>query len=105
MIDYKELTDKQIETLLLFAQGYAIKKIAAMQMVGVGTVQQRLKRCKHKHRQAFDNACGVRNAYGRSKQAIENPISMDDQEFDKEYIPIKGTWGLTIVHPKHRPDG
>jgi len=88
MIEYKELTDKQIETLLLFAQGYAIKKVAAMQMVGVGTVQQRLKRCKHKHRQAFDNACGVRNAYRLAEQSISNPLSLSGFDCDDEYIPV-----------------
>ena len=69
-MDYKELTQKQIDTLMYFAWGNSLRQVAKIQKVSLSTVQQRIKSCKKKHPEAFDNASCLRNSYKRAKENI-----------------------------------
>ena len=77
MLQYKDLTQNQIDTLLYFAYGYSLKKIAKKQKISLSTVQQRIKSCKKKHPEAFDNASCLRNSYKRAKENIHNVEHID----------------------------
>jgi len=78
MIDYKDLNTNQINTLYYFALGFSMKKIAYKLNVSVSTIRQRLRAISGKHKQAFDNACGIRNAYKISKININHPLQLSE---------------------------
>ena len=69
------MTDKQLETLKLFALGYPLHVIATKQRVSLSTVRSRLKTINTTSE--FENACGIRNCYKRAKVNIKNPLHFD----------------------------
>ena len=71
------VTDKQLETIKLFALGYGLNNIAKKQHVSTSTIRAKLKILAKRFPVEFSNACGIRNAYKRCKYNLEHPINVD----------------------------
>jgi hypothetical protein len=65
------MTNKQTQTLLLFAQNCAIPIIAREQRVATSTVRTRLKQISKSYPAEFDNALSIRRANQRIKEGIK----------------------------------
>lgn len=72
------MTDKQKKTLVLFAQNYSLQVIAKKQKVSLATIRERIKSLSRNHPEEFNNALGIRELYKRTRDALRNPISLDD---------------------------
>ncbi len=70
------MTEKQIQTLKLFAMNYSLDKIAQRLRVSKSTIRSRLKVLNP--RPEFDNAYSLRCAYKQAKWNIEHPISLEE---------------------------
>lgn len=66
------MTEKQITTLLLFAQNYSLQTIAKKQRVSVSTIRERVKSLMVNHPKEFNNATTLRRAYKRSRDALRH---------------------------------
>ena len=66
------MTEKQTQTLLLFAQNYSVASIAYKQKVERSTIRERIKALSKSHSKEFDNAASLRNAYKDIQKAILN---------------------------------
>jgi len=88
------MTNKQIETLVLFAQNYPLSEIAKKQGVSLSTIRQRIKLLSKKgsHYKEFSNALALREVYKRNKDAIRNAknFSSFPDNIDTENI---SQWG------------
>ena len=71
------MTDKQIKTLVLFAQNYSLLIIAKKQKVSLTTIRQRIKTLSKNHQKEFNNALGIRESYKRIRDGLRNPITLD----------------------------
>jgi len=71
------LTDKQVATIVYFAQGLSTKAIALAQKISVNTVRQRIKAVKNKDPASFDRACGIRNAHKRELKGLLKPQTLN----------------------------
>ncbi|KKN73097.1 hypothetical protein LCGC14_0404060 [marine sediment metagenome] len=81
------MTDKQITTLLLFAQNYPLQTIAKKQKVSLTTIRQRIKSLLKNHPKEFCNATALRNTYKRNRESIRNTKRLD--LLDTSILPIK----------------
>jgi len=66
------MTEKQIKTMLLWAQNYTMPEIAHKLGVAVSTIKTRLKQIQHSHPKEFENTLGLRNAHKKTKKEIAN---------------------------------
>lgn len=71
------MTDKQITTMVLFAQNYPLQTIARKQKVSLTTIRQRVKSLSRNHPREFGNALALRNAYKRNRDLIRNTKRLD----------------------------
>lgn len=71
------MTNKQITTLLLFAQNYSLQIIAKKQKVSLATIRERIKSLSKNHSREFGNAFGIRESYKRTRDALRNPASLE----------------------------
>ncbi len=78
------MTEKQITTLLLFAQNYPLVTIAKKQKVSLTTIRQRIKTLSIRHQKEFNNALGIRETYKRIRDGIRNPMSSERFFIDEE---------------------
>ena len=67
------MTQKQIKTLVLFAQNYPLPIIAKKQKVSLSTIRERIKSLSINHPDEFNNALGLRNAYKKNYESIKQP--------------------------------
>ena len=65
------MTDKQTQTLLLFAQNYSLQTIAKKQGISLATIRERIKSLSKNHSKEFGNAAGLRNVYKRNRDALK----------------------------------
>lgn len=70
------MTEKQLNTLKLFALGYSLDKIAQRLKVSKSTIRSRLKVLSNIPE--FDNAYGIRGAYKRAKYNLQHPVSIEE---------------------------
>lgn len=66
------MTNKQVQTLLLFAQNYSMKTIAKKQKVSLTTIRERIKSLSQNHPIQFSNAAGLRDSYKRTRDGIRD---------------------------------
>ncbi len=66
------MTNKQIKTLLLFAQNYSLQTIAKKQKVSLATIRERIKSLSKNHSRQFNNSLALRETYKRNRDAIRN---------------------------------
>lgn len=66
------LTNKQIKTLVLFAQNYSLQTIAKKQRVSLATIRERIRSLSKNHSKEFNNALALRETYKRTRDAIRN---------------------------------
>jgi len=66
------MTNKQITTLLLFAQNYSLQTIAKKQRVSLSTIRERIKALSEKHQKEFNNALGLRKIYKRNRDKLKH---------------------------------
>lgn len=66
------MTDKQIKTLVLYAQNYSLPVIAIKQKVSLSTIRERISNLQKNHAKEFENADSLRNAYKRTRNGIRN---------------------------------
>ena len=71
------MTTKQITTLVLFAQNYSLPVIAKKMEVSLRTIRKRIKALSKNHQREFNNALGIRESYKRTRDALQNPVSLD----------------------------
>lgn len=72
------MTDKQITTLILFAQNYSLPIIAKKQKVSLTTIRQRIKSLSKNHPKEFGNAAALRDTFKRGRDAIRNAKHFSD---------------------------
>lgn len=72
------MTERQLNVIKLFAMGYGLDSIAKKQKVSTSTIRAKLKILAKRFPIEFDNACGIRNAYKRSKYNLEHPLNIND---------------------------
>ena len=82
------MIDKQITTLVLFAQNYPLRTIAKKQKVSLTTIRQRVKSLLKNHSKEFLNATALRHTYKRNRESIRNTKRLD--LLDTSILPIKG---------------
>lgn len=82
------MTNKQVKTLLLFAQNYSLQIIAKKQNVSLATIRERIKSLSKNHSKEFGNALALRNSYKRTRDAIKNAknLSAFGKDVDLENI-------------------
>ena len=78
------MTEKQITTLVLFAQNYSLPIIAKKMRVSLTTIRQRIKALSKNHSREFNNAIGVRESYKRTRDSLRNPMSLERYFIDEE---------------------
>ncbi len=66
------MTEKQTQTLLLFAQNYSVASIAHKQRVSQSTIRERIKAISKSHSKEFSNAVSLREVYKNTRKAIMN---------------------------------
>ena len=66
------MTDKQTQTLLLFAQNYSVASIAHKQRVSHSTIRERIKAISKSYSYEFSNAVSLREVYKNMRKAIIN---------------------------------
>ena len=66
------MTNKQIKTLLLFAQNFPLTTVAKKQKVSLATIRERIKSLSKNHKIEFGNALGVRESYKRIRAGIRD---------------------------------
>jgi len=71
------MTDKQLDTLKLFAVNYSISTIARKQKVCIGTIRDRIRAISKRYPTEFENACGIRNSYKRIKHNLSCPEDLN----------------------------
>ncbi len=81
--DMKILTVLQIATLIAFAKGYSITRIATKYNVCKATISNRLKRINNKFPTAFENAVGIRNSNKRLHKSLLNPEHLDEEKLER----------------------
>lgn len=79
------MTDKQITTLMLFAQNYPLVTIAKKQKVSLTTIRQRIKVLSKNHSREFNNALGIRESHKRTRDALRNPASLESFLIARSY--------------------
>lgn len=72
------MTDKQIQTLLLYAQNFSMPKISDRMGVCLTTTRCRLKALAKNHQREFNNALGIREVYKRTRDAIKQTKNFSD---------------------------
>jgi len=72
------MTDKQIKTLILFAQNYSLKRIAKKQKISLSSIRQRIKSLSNNYPNEFERAVGIRRAYKNAFSNVNKPISMEN---------------------------
>ncbi len=83
------MTEKQIKTLVLFAQNYSLPIIAKKQKVSLTTIRQRIKALSKNHSKEFNNALGIRESYKKVREGLRNTNRFDEMDTD-----------LGVVHTK-----
>jgi len=78
------MTDKQITTLILFAQNYSLQTIAKKQRVSLATIRERIKSLSRNHAKEFNNAVALREVYKRNKRALNHPQNLGSCYVDIE---------------------
>jgi len=81
------MTDKQKETLVLFAQNYLLTVIAYKQRVSLSTIRERIKSLSKNHPKEFDNAVRLRDIYKKEKHQIKRAKSFGT--IDENENPIQ----------------
>ena len=74
------MTNKQQQTLVLFAQNYSIPVIAKKQKVAITTIRTRLKQISKYYPNEFDNALSIRRVNKRLKRGIKYPGVISDTD-------------------------
>jgi len=77
-MDYKELTQLQINTLLDFAKGYSTIKMATKYHVCKTTITNRLRRISNKIPDEFEKAVSIRRARKKLHKNLQNPMSLNE---------------------------
>ena len=72
------MTEKQIKTIILFAQNYSLQVIAKKQQVSLTTIRERVKSLSKNHYREFGNALALRESYKRTRNGIRNAIRIGD---------------------------
>lgn len=65
-------TQKQLKTLMLFAQNYSLQVIANKQRVSISTIRHRLRKLETKYPDIFKNVLDLRRIYKQNKGKIQN---------------------------------
>jgi len=83
----KVFTEKQKLTLMLFARGYPVNKIAKTLGVADSTIRRRIK--KLSDTDEFDKALHIRNSHKTMIQGLKNPLSLSEfnlEDMSKETV-------------------
>ena len=83
------MTNKQITTLVLFAQNYSLQSIARKQRVSLATIRERIKSLSANHSREFSNAVGVRESYKKIRDGIRNTDRFKDMDSEIGNIHAK----------------
>lgn len=75
------MTNKQVETLVLFAKNYSITIIAKKLKISRQTVKSRLNRIQKQYPEYFDNALSIRQSYKSIKRGLQRALSEADIEY------------------------
>ena len=73
------MTEKQIKTIILFAQNYSLQVIAKKQQVSLTTIRERIKSLSKNHYREFGNALALRESYKRIRNSMRNDIRIGDR--------------------------
>jgi len=80
------MTQKQINTLILFAMGLPFHKIARRERVSISTVRSRLKAINNTNE--YNKACSIRNSNKRLKYNIKNPLQISSIDAVNNIIQV-----------------
>jgi len=83
------MTEKQIATLILFAQNYSLPIIAKKQGVSLSSIRQRIKSLSKNHPKEFNNTAALREAHKRIRSGIRNTNSFKDIDSELGNIHTK----------------
>jgi len=83
------MTNKQITTLILFAQNYSLQTIAKKQRVSLATIRERIKSLSRNCPKEFGNALGIRESYKRTRDGIRNTDRFKDMDSELGNIHTK----------------
>lgn len=83
------MTNKQIKTLILFAQNYSLQIIAKKQRVSLATIRERIKSLSKNHSKEFGNALGIRESYKRTRNGIRDADRFKDMDNELGNIHTK----------------
>lgn len=71
------MTNKQIKTLILFAQNYSLQVIAKKQGVSLATIRERIKSLSSHYPEVFTRTLALRDTYKRNRKSVRNTKTLE----------------------------
>lgn len=72
------MTDKQVKTILLYAQNYTAWVIAIKLKVSESTIRKRLKSMKLRYPREFENAQSIRDSHKRGHDSLRHLVTFTE---------------------------